>query len=393
MRVKAGWLIDGTGGPVQKDVLLGIHRGRLRSITPAHSEAFPEEDTLDCGLCTVIPGLVDAHVHLSMSGTEEAGIRRRQLYTEYEEAEGVIERHLKDHLCSGVVAVRDGGDHAGHTLRYRKERLKQSGIPLQVLVAGRAWHARGRYGRFIGRPPEDKATLWESIRRESPGTDHVKIVHSGLNSLLCFGKQTPPQFDRKDLADAVITARGLGLRVMIHANGETPVRDAVTSGCDSIEHGFFMGRENLTRMARQGITWVPTIYAMSACARTLAPGSREIEGAARNLKHQIRQLSEGIQKGVPVALGTDSGSLGVHHGYTVSDEMELFMQAGMTAEAAVRSATRNGAELLGLGDRLGCLIPGMPATFVVTRGGPDRLPAGLKPPCYVFIAGARQVPG
>ncbi len=390
--VRAGWLIDGTGGGVRQDVLLRFRDGRLISAAPASGEVRPESGLLDGRDCTVLPGLVDAHVHLSMSGTVGVEARLRQLELGWDEAEAAIERHLRDHLSRGVVAVRDGGDRAGHALRFREERLQASGIPLLVRVSGPAWHAPDRYGRLIGRPPGDGRTLAEAVGRSDTRVDHVKVVHSGLNSLLRFGKTTPPQFTREDLAEAVLAAKARGLTFMVHANGGVPVRDAVNAGCDSIEHGFFMGRGNLLRMARRGTFWVPTACTMSAYAHTLPPGSREALGAARNLEHQIGQLRQAVRAGVRVVLGTDAGSPGVHHGQAVSEEIRILMEAGMTAARAVRAASWGGAALLGLEDRLGRLIPGMPATFLVVRGGPDRLPGSLASPLSVYVEGVRRFP-
>jgi len=111
--------------------------------------------------------------------------------------------------------------------------------------------------------------LARSIAAGQKQADHVKIVNSGLNSLLNFGKETSPQFPLGDLKKAVLCAHKKGHKVMIHANGRNPVRDAIDSGCDSIEHGFFMGTENLRRLADEQITWVPTAFTMEAYARTL----------------------------------------------------------------------------------------------------------------------------
>jgi imidazolonepropionase-like amidohydrolase len=123
--------------------------------------------------------------------------------------------------------------------------------------------------------------------------DHVKIINSGLNSLCCFGKETSPQFDSKDLAETAERVHRLGLKLMVHANGELPVKMAIEAGCDSIEHGFFMGRENLMRMAERGTFWVPTAFTMAACARMSDPGSTQSEVAGRNLEHQLEQLRAG----------------------------------------------------------------------------------------------------
>ncbi|MFO7785787.1 MAG: amidohydrolase family protein [Thermodesulfobacteriota bacterium] len=143
---------------------------------------------------------------------------------------------------------------------------------------------------------------------------------------------------------------------MVHANGRDPVRDAVKAGCDSVEHGFFMGRENLDRMASCGTAWVPTACTMSACSRIFPPGSDEAAGARRTLDHQVLQIMEARRAGVTIVLGTDSGGPGVLHGRSAAMEIGIFLDAGMTPQEAVRCATWNGAELLGLSHWTGLLI-------------------------------------
>jgi imidazolonepropionase-like amidohydrolase len=174
---------------------------------------------------------------------------------------------------------------------------------------------------------------------------------------------------------------------MIHANGRNPVRDAIDSGCDSIEHGFFMGTENLKRLADEQITWVPTAFTMEAYARTLPKGSAESDGARRNLDHQLEQVRQAKGFGVRVAVGTDAGSMGVHHGEAVREEIRLLLVAGFGLGEAVRSATSIGAALLGLGDRAGCLMSGSPATFLAVRMKPERLLEALSSPERVYFKG------
>jgi imidazolonepropionase-like amidohydrolase len=217
--------------------------------------------------------------------------------------------------------------------------------------------------------------------------DHVKIVNSGLNSLLDFGKETSPQFPLGDLKKAVLCAHKKGLKVMVHANGRNPVRDAIDAGCDSIEHGFFMGRENLKRLAEKQIIWVPTAFTMEAYARTLPKRSRESQVARKNLDHQLEQIRQAKDFGVRMAVGTDAGSLGVHHGEAVREEMRLFLVAGLGLVEAVQSATSLGAALLGLGDRAGYLMRGRPATFLAVRAKPERLLEGLRFPEGVYVKG------
>ncbi len=204
------------------------------------------------------------------------------------------------------------------------------------------------------------------------------MVNSGLNSLTSYGLMTDPQFSLEQLSDLVAEAHRTGARVMVHANGEIPVRIAIEAGCDSIEHGFFMGRKNLQLMADRGIYWVPTVYTMKACALNAGNyrSTMDKKVVERNLSQQLQQLALARELGVKVALGTDSGSIGVLHGESLVEEMKLFMQAGFSLSETICSATRHGAQLLGL-EELGALEVGKPAHFLVTRGTPAQLPRKL----------------
>jgi imidazolonepropionase-like amidohydrolase len=383
--IDAGWLIDGTGAPPRPRCRIYLADGRIRRVTGCLTHERPAgclphergKSRLDFSSATLLPGLIDAHVHLVFSGTADPEVRRRQLDYEDVAAGSVIRDHIDALARAGVVAVRDGGDHHGHVLRC----WQASGgtWPVRVRTAGRAWHAPGRYGRLIGRPPEPGWSLAESIRRDLSPIHHVKIVASGLNSLETFGKTTPPQFSGPELAEAVRTATAMGRRVMVHANGPEAVGAAVAAGCHSVEHGFFMGREAMGRMAEAGTVWVPTAVTMRGYAQaagdTRAEQSRR-EMARRNLDHQLDQIRRAAELGVRIALGTDAGTLGVHHGEAVRAELGLLMDGGLPVEAAVHAATAAGAELLGISD-LGRIAPGMAAALVAAPGPPSDLPGSL----------------
>ncbi|MFC1534343.1 amidohydrolase family protein [Thermodesulfobacteriota bacterium] len=376
--ILAGWLIDGTGGPALSGAMLKVSEGTIVSIGKAESCKLDQNNIIDFSHCTLLPGFVDSHVHLAMSGTNNMQVRHRQLIAPFNEVKALILRHLTEQLNHGVVALRDGGDHTGHTLHYIKECQLQEAMPVTVMTAGKAWHADGRYGKLFGRTPFIGQSLAQSIFRDHDGIDHIKIVHSGLNSLSDYGRETPPQFDPEQLSEAVKTANDIGLRTMVHANGREAVRSAIEAGCHSIEHGFFMGDENMIRMAQKGITWVPTLFTMEAYSRISRAGSTEAEVAKKNLDHQIDQVSRAAGFGVNIATGTDSGSPDVHHGQAISEEMRLLISAGLSLESAIKCATLNGARLLDIEDRVGKLTPGMPTTFVAAMGGPENLPDSLK---------------
>jgi len=375
--ILAGWLIDGSGEPVQEKVLLRAEDGVIRGIDKHGSEKFPDPSVVtNLSHCTILPPLVDSHVHLFMSGTIDKSMRKIQLGADYNELKPVIGRHLNYLLSYGVLAVRDSGDRGGFALRYREEA--GGNLPVHVKSAGRAWRQGERYGSLIGRSPEENESLASGFENEPQDVDWVKLVNSGLNSLKVYGKETLPQFNLDEISELVLAAGRRGKKVMVHANGHLPVRLALEAGCHSIEHGFFMGRDNLQLMAEKGVVWVPTAYTMKAYAENIdvKDESVDLRVINRTLEHQLEQISIARELGVTIALGTDAGSPGVLHGESMVEEMKLFKKTGFTLSEIVQCATYNGARLLGLDD-IGLLQVGKPANFLVARGTPAQLPRKL----------------
>ncbi|MDL2329112.1 amidohydrolase family protein [Desulfosarcina sp. OttesenSCG-928-A07] len=376
-----GWLIDGTGRSFRQNQVLIVENGRFVGIQDASIPLSPNLEVVDFSDCTALPGLVDSHTHLLMSGSMDPDIRKSQLENTRTlfEKKALMARHLADYLKSGIFAVREGGDPHGDTLDYKLETARTSLVTLAA--PGRARHAPGRYGKLIGIPLEPGKIPEQQFFLEKGPQDHVKIVNSGLNSLSRFGVETPPQFSADELTFIIAHARRKGLPVMVHANGKAPVREAVEAGCTSIEHGFFMGKDNLRRMADLGVVWVPTAVTMSAYVAYLAekgdPGdAARADVARKNLDHQLEQIRMAGELGVMLATGTDAGSPGVDHGPALKAEIELFVISGMTVEMAIRSASRQGALLMGLVDR-GEITTGMRADFIVVRSRPHTTPAAL----------------
>lgn len=384
--IHAGWLLDGTGGPVQEKVLLEIRDSRIASITPfRRDQGVPQQDVTDLSHCTILPPLVDSHVHLFMSATTDKIVRENQLVAEYDQLRPIIGQHLHYLFSHGVLAVRDGGDRGGFALRYRSETQMHPGVALSV--TGRAYHSKGRYGGLIGRTPEG-GNLESTYEDDGEGKDFVKIVNSGLNSLSVFSKETAPQFSREVLSEVVRIAGQKGQKVMVHANGQEAVKNAVEAGCHSIEHGFFMGEDNLLRMADRGTRWIPTVYTMKAYGENLAPGENgaDYQVMEKNVLHQLEQLRRARELGVEVVLGTDAGSLGVIHGESMVEEMKLFKKAGYSLAELIGCATAKGAKLLGI-DHFGELCVGNKATFLVARGAPAQLPRKLSYLEHIYMDG------
>ena len=378
---RVGWLIDGTGDPAIENRVILVNDGRIQQIVAAAQPLSPQVHIVDFPDCTVIPAFVDSHVHLVMSGSTDTSIRQNQLQSTYQERRQIIERHLHQHLNCGVLAVRDGGDHHGDTLRFKWDAGNTDSKIVTIASAGRAHHAKGRYGKLIGVPVVDGLRLAQSAFKIDQDRDHLKLVNSGLNSLTQFGVETPAQFEQHDLTETVSLAHAQGQPTMVHANGTLPVKLAVEAGCDSIEHGFFMGQENLQRLVDNQVTWVPTAVTMKAYQDYLKnQGHRSdpsfAEVSRRNLDHQLEQIRIARELGVTIALGTDAGSPGVHHGKAVKEELRLFILAGFNVEAAVKCASSNGAALMKLTDR-GTLAPGMRADFLILKGSAQQVPEAL----------------
>ncbi len=381
-----GWLIDGSGRAPQARMVLAIEAGRIRAIRPADGHDGPAPG-LDRRGFTVIPPLVDAHVHLSLSGRCDAALRREQLATDRQKTFDEMALRTGRHFRRGVLAVRDGGDSRGWVADLARRQAQRLLPGFSLRTCGRAWHQAGRYGRTFGRPPEPGQTLAQALEADGAPVDHVKIIHSGINHLTRFGVPSRSQFDPQELRRAVAVAHGRGLPVMVHANGSVPVAEALAAGCDSLEHGFFMGQANLETMAARGIVWVPTCGTMAGYARCLDPSSLDARGARRHLDHQLEQMARARAMGVPLALGTDAGSPGVRHGRGMIVEMALMGAAGYPPAETIRCAAVNGARLLGLA-RGGELRPGAPADFVLVPGTPADLPASLERTAAVVVAGA-----
>ncbi|MGO9378823.1 MAG: amidohydrolase family protein [Dissulfurispiraceae bacterium] len=384
-----GSLIDGSGGRIQERVMVGIKGGVITAISGNNAGKHLPPGAIDWSDCTLLPGLVDCHVHLFMSGTADPSIRSSQLRYTFNEARPIIVSHLTDQIRHGIVALRDGGDYGGHALRFKSEGMPGMRNHIVINCSGRAWHGPGRYGRLIGRTPENDLSLAQSISSDPDSPDQIKIVNSGINSLTEFGKETRPQFSLQELMKAVKAAEHLGLKAMVHANGRLPVDAAAQAGCHSIEHGYFMGENNLRLLADRRIYWIPTAYTMKAYSRLVKKGSGEAHIALKNLDHQLNQIRLAREIGVPMAIGTDCGSLGVHHGDAFSEEMRLFVEAGFTIPEVVRLATVSGAQLLGIDHEIGELKVGSPATFVVLKGNPADMFDSLKSPERVYFKAMR----
>ncbi len=388
--IKAGWLIDGSGSEAVKNCLITIKQDKIHSVTPIKNDSALPSEYIDCSDCTVIPGLIDSHTHLTISGRLEPEIRDMHLTDEYDSAEPRLKQHIRDYLDYGVSAVRDGGDFHAHVLKYKNEFQDKKELPLTIYAAGNGFHKKGRYGQLLGMYIDPEKDLAQAILESfKPGMDHIKVVNSGVNSLSKFGRETSPQYTLEELKNAVKAADSIGLKIMVHANGKLPVQLAVEAGCHSIEHGFFIGDDNLKRMADNGTVWCPTICTMKAYRDISDPDNPQHSIAEQNMLHQLEQVKRGIELGIKIVLGTDAGCPGVYHGKSVGEEFGLLMEAGYSVEETVKSATSAAMELVDNESDNGTVTEGMTADLVAIKGSPADFPGSLKDIKGVWIKGKK----
>jgi imidazolonepropionase-like amidohydrolase len=176
--LRVGWLIDGQGGPIAEDQVVVIRKGRIQSVGPWRPELSSISGLIDLSGATLLPALMDVHVHLALSGTLDEDRRQDQLRQTPEQIEQTVYTHIQAHLANGIGAVRDGGDKSGRVLKVRNRQTTL----LHLAATCWAWHAPGRYGAMIGQAPNSGKSLSQAVAGACQGVDHIKLLQSGINS-------------------------------------------------------------------------------------------------------------------------------------------------------------------------------------------------------------------
>ncbi len=362
-------------------VVVGDTIARLEAGYPPAPEGAT---VIDWRQYTVLPGLIDCHVHLEWEQNRASYTERYTLNDTESAIRGVV--YAERTLRAGFTTVRDlGGRGANLALR---NAVQQGWIPgPRILTAGKAISITGGHGdhttgsRFdLFDPPPGfeegiadgpdacRAAVRHQVRR---GADLIKVTATGgVLSLARDGRL--PHYAEDELEAIVRTARDLGVRVAAHAHGDEGARRAIIAGVNSIEHGTFMSDRTLALMKKRGTWYVPTLtagWAVSDSAR-YAPGffPEVVRRKAVGIGPQITEtLGRAYRQGVKIAFGTDAGVF--PHGKNAL-EFHYMLQAGMEPWDILRSATVNAAELLGLENQIGRIAPGFAADLVAVVGNP-----------------------
>lgn len=366
-----------------------VDQGRIRGVEAGWPAVGSEWRVVEYPECSVLPGLVDLHVHLGGDGRDGALDRLADLSDDA--LESVIEDALRRHLAAGVTTVRDLGDRRYSVIEYRRRRgagpsptIVAAGPPLTT-VGGHCWPMGGE----IAGPEHVRAAVRERAER---GADVVKVMTSG-GTMTAGTDVMRCQFTLEDLRLIVREAHGLGLPVVAHAHGLPAVEQCVAAGVDGIEHfscltesGVEVSDGLLAQVAAARIAVDPTMG--KAPGAVPPPAVRELM-ARLGLTWGARQglMGRMHRAGVRLVTGTDAGiSSGKAHGI-LSEAVGDYVAGGVSADAALAAATSGSAEACGLGARKGMLRPGYDADLLVVSGDPLEDISALKAPVAVYVAG------
>jgi len=332
---------------------------------------------IDLGDTTLLPGLIDAHVHLFLHPGGEA----EQTFNE-SVAERTIRATLaaRDDLLAGFTAERDmGTEGAGAADTAVRDAIDRGEIPgPRLRISGNAIDILGGHEDAIGLNPEQHALpnatqansaeqLVAAIRDQVKlGADFIKVYQTGKDRIAEGVFSTPYQFSEDELRVAVHEAARTGRHVAVHATGEPGAGYAARAGVASIDHGYQLGTDTMKLMRDRGIFAVPTFSVLEYfAAHAATPQAAERYRAIQ--AYHVGQFKVQLAAHVPVALGSDVGPF--PHG-TQAREFALLVQYGMSPLAAIQAGTINAAKLLDWEHDIGRLAAGRYADIVAVPGDP-----------------------
>jgi imidazolonepropionase-like amidohydrolase len=368
-------LIDGKGHVVTDAVVI-VSGDRVRAAGSASKTPIPEGATvIDLSRYTGIPGLIDAHTHMTYywDGTPGTNPWAQVVARPSAETVYLAQENARKTLETGVTTVRDLGSWDYMDIAMRDLIASGAMTGPRMFVCGYGLHptlqpTRPGYEEPPGGNADGAAEVMRVVRQNiAAGADVIKIYGSTGSADDVTGEET---YTYEELKAAVDAAKGRGKRVAVHSYGPDGARDAVRAGATSIEHATDMDDATLREMAKRGTFYVPTVdhnryYAENASifGYDSAAVSRLNEYRGRNLE----TLRRAIRAKVKVAMGSDA--LFTMCGENAR-ELEWFVKAGMTPAQALTAATVTGAALLGKERELGALAPGYEADIVAVEGNP-----------------------
>ena len=381
--IYAGNVIDGKSQRAQSNITVRVADGRITAIDGGFTEPGADDAVVDLRDYTILPGLMDMHVHLTGEYSKNSNLNR---FT-HNAADVAIDavKHARSTLMAGFTVVRNPGDSFNATVALRKAIDDGDVIGPRIFTAAKSLASTGGHAdptngwasHIMGDPGPASGVIngiedaRKAVRqRYKDGADWIKITATGgVLSVAKSGQN--PQFTDDELRAIVDTAADYDMRVAAHAHGTEGMKRAVLAGVASIEHGTFMDEEVMDLMIEHNTYYVPTIM-----AGEFVMEKATVEGFFPELVRPkaaaigpviFDTFAKAYKRGVPIVFGTDSGVS--PHGRN-GREFVLMVDAGMPAMEAIQSATSVAATFLGIDDELGSLETGKQADIVAVRGNP-----------------------
>ena len=369
---------DATTDPTGPAVIL-VEDGLIKAIAKGSANPFQADTVVDLSTKTVVPGLIDLHVHLT--GDPGGDFRDEAVDPdEWGVVMGVKNAALT--VKAGFTTVREAGSAQNTAFVLRRGTAEGKIAGPRIVAAGPALSIVGGHGDVSGFRKDVLAALdggytctgplecAEKVRKASRlGADVIKITATG-GVLSQQGRGLEAHFTAEEMTSIANTAHSLGLRVMAHAHGARGIEAASAAGIDTIDHGTFADEAALKVMKAKGTALVPTLMALEGVRERLGKGiyTPTVEVKARQAVETAgRQVTWAKKMGVTVAFGTDAGVF--DHGKNAG-EFALMVRAGMTNKEALASATTVAAEELGMENEIGKIAVGYSADMIAVAANP-----------------------
>jgi imidazolonepropionase-like amidohydrolase len=377
-----GKLIDVNSSKVLTEMTIVVVNGKIEAVQKGYASPQPGAATIDLKNYTVMPGLIDMHVHLEQE-TKKGGAADRFVLNPADIAFNSTS-FAKTTLLTGFTTVRDLGG-TGVNVALRNAINREQLVGPRVFTAGKSIATTGGHADptngyrkdLMGNPGPNEGVIngpeeaYQAVRqRYKDGSDVIKITATG--GVLSLAKDgANPQFTEEEVRAVVTAAKDYGYKVAAHAHGAEGIKRAIKGGVNSIEHGTFMDDEGMALAKQYGTYLVPTITAGKSVADSAKiPGyyTDVVTPKALATGPKIQgTFAKAYKAGVKIAFGTDAGVF-VHGKNWL--EFVYMVEAGMPAIEAIRCATVHAADLLGETERLGSIEAGKFADIIAVEGDP-----------------------
>ena len=372
--VRFGKLWDAKG-KLWTNAMVVIDGSKILSVTSDSSAAPAGAEVIDLSKYTGLPGLIDAHTHMTFYTDETPGVPMlKQMINPVPAVEVFLARKgAMRTLAAGVTTVRDLGADQYMDIAMRDLINRGEMIGPRMFVCGYGLYITATPFKKEGTPPaggiaDGVPEVLRAVRQQiAAGADVIKMYGSTGTDDDVTGFET---YTFEEMKAAVDMAHQFGKKIAIHSYGPDGARDAVRAGADSVEHATDMDDTTIREMAKRGTYYVPTIdhnryYIDNGDKIGYAPGYKERLQAF--IPRNLETARKAFKAGVKFAMGSDAI-------YTMfgenTRELGWFVKAGMTPEQALQTATVNGAALLGKEKELGAVAPGYFADLVAVEGDP-----------------------